>query len=156
MGPNALDLETNLYHLNNSNFCPGPTWTAGVIVERLRPLTYHIASSYKMFEGQNLHGFCSFCLNHEFSHEFSHEFQSVLALVDIVLIQTWKFFPWILTWWPNHKSFVPLKFCTITTVFGSSHIWSVLEKTHWGDLWINVVHPHLIFLFNLTLFLLAS
>ena len=24
-----------------------------------------------------------------------------------------KDFPWILTWWPNHESFVPWKFCTI-------------------------------------------
>ena len=37
-----------------------------------------------MFEGQS---FGSFCLN-----LFSHEFQSVLALVDIVLMQMQKFF----------------------------------------------------------------
>ena len=45
---------------------------------------------------------------------FSHEFQSVLALVNVALLQTQKFFhKYLATWWPNHKSFVPQNFCTI-------------------------------------------
>ena len=45
---------------------------------------------------------------------FSHKFQSALVLVDVVLIQTRKFFcKYILTRWPNHESFFPRKFCTI-------------------------------------------